>query len=143
MRILLIFGIVILLSHSLQAQKQGIRGKITWSAGNLMPGPDQKSRSAKGIKRNIYIYEVTTLQQTIQEEGFFKSINTKLVKEAKSRSNGRFCIKLPPGTYSVFVQESKGLWANLFDEKGQINVVQINNGAWTELDINVNYMAAY
>ncbi len=135
-------AIVILLCHNVQAQ-QGIRGKISWSAGNQMPGPDQKSGSAKGIKRKILVYEVTTMEQTVQEEGFFTKVNTKLVKEAKSRKNGRFRIKLPSGTYSIFVQEAKGLWANLFDVKGQINAVQVKENTWTELNVNVNYMAAY
>ncbi|GCC53044.1 hypothetical protein SanaruYs_32850 [Chryseotalea sanaruensis] len=143
MKKLFLLVIVILLSHNVQAQKQGIRGKITWSSGNQMPGPDKKSSTTKGIKRKIFIYEVATLEQVVQEEGFYKNINTKLVKEAKSCRNGRFRIKLPVGTYSVFVQESKGLWANLFDGKGQINAVQINNSTWTELNMNVNYMAAY
>lgn len=143
MKKLVVLISIILLCHNLQAQKQGIRGKVTWSAGNQMPGPDKKSSSLKGIKRNIYVYEVATLQQTVQEDGFFKNINTKLIKKAKSKRNGRFCIKLPTGTYSVFVQEPKGLWANLFDGKGQINAVEINNGTWTELNITVNYMAAY
>lgn len=135
--------IVILLCLNVQAQQQGIRGKISWSEGNQMPGPDQKSGTAKGIKRKILVYEVTTMEQTVQEEGFFTKVNTKLVKEAKSCKNGRFRIKLAPGTYSVFVQEAKGLWANLFDVKGQINTVQIKAKTWTELNINVNYMAAY
>lgn len=142
MKRLFILAIVILSCHNVQAQ-QGIRGKITWSEGNQMPGPDQKSGAAKGIKRKILVYEVSTMEQTVQEEGFFTKVNTKLVKEAKSCKNGRFRIKLPPGTYSVFVQEAKGLWANLFNEKGQINAVQIKANTWTALNINVNYMAAY
>lgn len=108
-----------------------------------MPGPDQKSASAKGISRKIYIYEVTVQNQVVQEDGFFKRIDTKLIKVGKSRRNGRFRIKLPSGLYSVFVEESKGLWANLFNGEGQINPVEVKNGVWTTFPININYMAAY
>lgn len=143
MRNLVVLILTCLLSCTLLAQSQGIRGKVTWSEGSQMPGPDRNNEGSRGIARKIYVYQVTSLEQVVEEDGFYKTINNQLIKIGKSRKNGRFSIKLPSGTYSVFIQEQKGLWANLFNEKNQINTVQINAGQWTPLSINVNYMAAY
>jgi hypothetical protein len=125
------------------AQKQGICGKITWVSGNQMLGPDKKSSASKGIVREILIYEVTTNDQVTQEDGFYKDVKTKLVARAKSKSNGSFSVKLPTGTYSAFVVEEKGLWANNFDGQGRINPVVITATNWTNLLLEVNYEAAY
>jgi hypothetical protein len=143
MKKLIILALFCLLSGVLQAQKQGIRGQVTWSSGNQMPGPDRNNEGSRGIARKIFVYQVTSLEQVVAEDGFYKTINTQLIKIGKSRKNGRFSIKIPIGTYSVFTQEPKGLWANLFNEKNQINTVKVLPGQWTPLAINVNYMAAY
>jgi hypothetical protein len=132
-----------ILSSQALAQKQGLCGQVTWTSGNQMPGPGLKSSKPPGIVREIYIYEATTNDQTTLEGGFYASIQTKLVKKIKSKKSGSFSVKLPPGTYSVFVKEDKGLWANTFDGQGIINPVKINSNSCTQLVINVNYMAAY
>jgi hypothetical protein len=125
------------------AQKQGICGKVTWVSGNQMPGPDKKPSPSKAIVREILIYEVTTNEQATQENGFYKDVKTKLVARVKSKNNGSFSVKLPTGTYSAFVVEEKGLWANNFDGQGRINPVVITTANWTNLLLEVNYEAAY
>lgn len=135
--------LIMVLSTPSLAQKQGLCGKVTWTSGNQMPGPGLKSSKALGIVREIYIYEATTTAQTSQQEGFYSAIQTKLVKKIKSKKNGSFSVKLPPGTYSVFTKEAKGLWANTFDGQGIINPVTVSPKNYTELTLNVNYEAAY
>lgn len=125
------------------AQKQGIKGKVVWVSGNQMPGPDKKETIPQGIKREIYIYEATTLSQTQQEGVFFSNITTKLIGKTRSRKNGKFCIKLPPGEYSVFVKEEKGLFANQFDVDNKVHPITIKKGEFLNLTIQVNYEAAY
>lgn len=135
--------LLVVLSTPSFAQKQGICGKVTWTSGNQMPGPGLKSSKSIGIVREIFIYEATTVPQTTQQEGFYSAIQTKLVKKIKSKKNGTFSVKLPPGTYSVFTKEAKGLWANTFDGQGIINPVTVSPKNYTELSLNVNYEAAY
>jgi hypothetical protein len=65
------------------------------------------------------------------------------MKVVKSKEDGTFTVKLPPGIYSVFVKEKKGLWANTFDGLGRINPVEVSAGEYTKFTINVNYEAAY
>lgn len=128
---------------STNAQKQGICGKVMWISGNQMPGPGLIYSGAKGVVREVYIYESTTNAQTVQENGFYTSIQTKLVKKVKSKKDGSFSVNLPVGTYSVFVKEAQGLWANSFDGQGRINPITVEANTYMTLTINVNYQAAY
>lgn len=126
------------------AQNQGICGKVVWVEGNQMPGPGPGTRpKPKGVVREIHVYEVTTLQQTLRENGFYKEIKTTLVAKTVSRQDGSYKVELPPGRYSVFTKEAEGLFANLFDQTGAINPVVVEAGKFTNLDLSVNYKAAY
>jgi hypothetical protein len=143
MKFILLTVVAITLSVSLHAQ-QGIQGTVVWGAGNQMPGPDRKPDQPKGIAREIHIYEATTMNQAAIEEGvFFSNVATRLVKKTKSKKNGNFCVKLPPGEYSVFIKEPKGLFANSFDGRGRIQCVTVKEKAFTTINIQVNYEAAY
>ena len=125
------------------AQKQGICGKVLWVEGNQMPGPGRKADTGRGIEREILVYEPVTRENTTQQNGFYANINGKLVATGKSKADGSYKIKLPPGRYSVFVKEPDGLFANLFDHNGAINTVSVEKGRFTDFNIKVNYKAAY
>lgn len=137
----LLFSVVVITPTL--AQKQGICGKVLWTSGNQMPGPDRKESGSSGVVREVYIYEVTRTTEVKEAGGFYTEIQTKLVKKVKSKKNGSFSVQLPEGTYSVFIKEPDGLWANIFDGKGQINPITVTSKNWTTFTINVNYQAAY
>jgi hypothetical protein len=124
------------------AQKQGICGKVIWEEGNQMPGPGKKN-TGKGIAREIHVYEMTTMEQTTRQNGFYKEIKTRFVASTVSKADGSYKLKLPPGKYSVFTKEPEGLFANLFDQNGGINTVEVTAGKFVPLEIKVNYKAAY
>lgn len=127
---------------SLYAQ-QGIKGKVEWVSGNQMPGPDKKVSKSQPLVRKIFIYEATTTQQTTSEGVFFSNITTKLIATTKSKKNGSFKVKLPPGEYSILIKESQGLFANSFDSKNCIQCVKVKKGEFASITILVNYQAAY
>jgi hypothetical protein len=136
-------ALITLLSVSLYAQ-QGIRGTVTWVSGNQMPGPDKPSTQPKKIAREIHIYKAISMNEVTSAEGvFFSDLKSPLLKKVKSKKNGSFCVKLPPGEYSVFVKEPKGLFANSFDEQGCIQCVTVKKGEYSSMTIQVNYEAAY
>ena len=124
-------------------QRQGVKGEVLWLSGNQMPGPGRSVSPGLGIKREIYIHKVATLQNTQQNAGFFTAINTELVATTTSREDGSFKVKLPPGTYSVLVKEPGGLFANLFDDMGRINPVIVKSNEFTWLTVTVDYEAAF
>jgi hypothetical protein len=146
MKVLSLLVVVLLISANCLAQKklkQGVHGKVFWISGNQMPGPEKKSSPQEGVQREIFVYEATRLNQTVQQNGFFTQINTKLITQGRSMPDGSFRIQLPPGHYSVFVQEPNGLYANLFDSDNLINPITVKSKAYTWLTIAIDYQAAY
>lgn len=129
--------------------RQGIRGKVIWLEGNMMPTVTEdnstiKSREEKPIERTVYIYELTSGEQVEEiESGFYTNIETKLVKKVKTGKDGHFQAALKPGQYSLLVKEPQGLYANLYDGKGNINPVTVKKDSVSRIIIKVDYKAVY
>ncbi len=126
-----------------QAKKGKICGRVVWIEGNQMPGPDKVKSPNQGVFRELYVYELTLMDQVKEVNGFYQSIETRLIRKIKTSKNGKFKSKIPVGIYSVFVREPEGLWANLFDGQGQINPVTVKKGTCEPILIQINYQAAY
>jgi hypothetical protein len=126
-----------------EAQRQGIRGEVFWVGGNQMPGPGKPATARLGIKREIYIHKVTTVENENQTGPFFADLKSELVTKLLSREDGSFKVKLPPGEYSIFVKEPKGMFANLINGKGKINPVTVQAKRFTWISITVDYEAVY
>jgi len=123
---------------------QGIAGQVLWYEGDLMPGIDKEPIEGKPIQREVYIYEATLQSQGDISDGvFYKNIKTKLILKVMTDEDGKFIIGLDPGTYSVFVEESSGLFASRFDKDGIINPITIGANELSNMLIRVNYKAAY
>lgn len=143
-RSILLLSVVIAGSCASTQNRQGIKGQVLWVSGNQLPGPDANRSAHYGMKRELHIYEVTTLSQGSQNSnGFFENIQTRLVTTVVTRKDGSFQLKLPPGDYSVFVNEEGGLFANRFDKNNAINPVAVKERQYTWLPITVDYQAAY
>ena len=142
---MLIFGCV---GQRGSSGKHGIIGEVRWVEGNLMPsiGDDSYTQRINGVpvERDIYIFSPVKQENTIRGGGsFFKSVNGKLVARLKSNRDGTFKVDLPIGTYSIFVMEEQGYFANIFDGNGYINPVTVHANEFTEIKILVNYKAVY
>lgn len=125
-------------------QRQGIKGQVFWISGNHLPGLENPRSVHTGIQRELYVYQLTTLNQATQfENGFFKDIETTLVTTTLTKRDGSFKLRLPPGKYSVFVKENEGLFANLFDKHNAINPITVKQKEYSWLPINVDYKAVY
>ena len=142
MRVLLAM-LLFLCSYAALAQKQGLKGQVFWVSGNQMPGPESILSPNQGAVREVLIYEITTLNDVTQVGPFFRDIKTRMVATIQSKPDGTFKVKLEPGSYSVFTKEKNGLYANLFDEKNNINPVVIKPGEYAWKTITVDYDAAY
>lgn len=127
---------------------QGIQGQVLWLEGNLMPsireeGDPSPAPKAEGIQRTIYIYELAKREEAVYEDGFFSGIQVKLVKKVETDAQGYFTIPLDTGSYSLFVEEEQGLYANQFDGEGNIQPVQVAPDSITQLELKVDYKAFY
>lgn len=125
--------------------KEGIAGQLIWLEGNLMPTIDDSRTLPKGqpVQREVHIYALTKTSEAERDESFYKNIQTELIQKVMSDKNGLFKISLPPGKYSLFVKETQGLFANIFDGYGNIMPVEVYKDEVTTVRIEINYMAAY
>ncbi len=129
---------------SKETVNQGICGSIVWKSGNLMPSPDQTPVKAKPVQRELFVYDLTTTEQATLQDGFYKAIVTNLIKSVKSDSEGKFCMELPEGRYSLFVKEGdKGLYANQFDGEGNIFPVKVSKDKVSIIVFTIDYQAVY
>jgi len=109
-----------------------------------MPGPDKREKETKPVQREIQIYELTNIKSVTKYNSvFFSDIPTKPIAVVQSDEDGSFSISLPEGTYSVFVKEKEGLFANKFDGHGNINPVEVKSGEITQKILKIDYKAAY
>ena len=125
-------------------QSQGICGTVIFKSGNHMPGPGRPQPKGQPVVREVLIYELTKIDQTqTAEDGFYSRINTRLIKKVQSDKDGKFCVDLAPGTYSVFVQEQKGVYANLFDSQNNIFPVTVEKNRQSSITFEITYQAVY
>lgn len=126
-------------------KKQGIKGKVVWVSGNQMPSPDAPPPAPKPMKTILYIYELTNRSQVKSTDGgpFYSSISTRLIKEVRSDAEGRFKVKLPAGSYSIFTRKGDLFYANTFDQHNNIAPVTVEVGSFATVEVRVDYDAAY
>lgn len=126
--------------------EQGISGLITEVKGNQMPKVGVPPASPKPVSTTLYVYEPTHLSQVKALEAgspLYTTINRKLVASVLSDSLGRYSVALPAGTYSVFVKKGDYFFANMFDRENNIQLVSVDSGKITPLNILINSGASY
>lgn len=123
--------------------KQGISGKIYFKAGNAMPSPGRKIDQGTPVARTVLVYELTRRSDAVANGTLFSNIKTKLIAKTRSDTAGYYAVALPAGKYSVFVETDGGLFASLFDDKGNINMVEVKKDSVSKKDIVINNQAFY
>ncbi len=122
---------------------QGVKGKVIFYKGNFMPG------SATGkmlpVSRKVIVFKPILSTNYSPKDGvFFDGIKEAKVAEAMSDENGNFTIGLPPGKYSILVEEEgKGLYGNSFDGQGMLTIVEVFPNQVTDYDIKLTHEAAF
>jgi hypothetical protein len=124
--------------------QQGICGTIVWKSGNMMPSPDREMPKPKPVQRELFIYDLTDTAQATLKDGFYQAMVTSLIKTVKSDAEGKFCVELPEGKYSLFVKEGdKGWYANQFDGEGNIFPVKVGKDKLSIVVFTIDYQATY
>ena len=144
--LILAIGLPVILTFArAQGKKSGIEGYIFRISGNRMPSPDAKLSPPKGVKSVLYIYELTSFSQVtkVGESAFYSSIRTRLVRSISSDENGYFFASLPPGEYSLFTKKDALFYANNFDGDNHIAPVVVVAHQVTQVNVNIDYDAAY
>lgn len=132
-----------------KAESQGVRGQVIWVEGNLMPqivdeGEEPEARGVREpVARTLLFYRPVRMSEVEFVDGFFKGLPGVPVATVSSDEDGRFELELPEGTYSVFSKEPDGLWAGRFDGEGVVSPVEVKPGQFTEVQLRIDYEAAY
>jgi hypothetical protein len=112
-----------------------------------MPGPDAPRPSAGGtsVEREVLIFPLLNMSQVeAGGNGFINSVgNAKPVKTVTSGKDGKFCVSVPTGRYSVLVREPKGLYANLSDSQNNINPVRVEKGKRAQVTVEITHEAVF
>lgn len=77
-----------------------LSGKVSLLSGNCMPGSGGGC-TKKPISTTVLIYPLRT-----QNSSFTGEKNTPLLTKTRSGKNGNYKVSLPPGTYSVYVDDN-------------------------------------
>lgn len=108
----------------------GLEGNVTLMQGNCMPVVEENSTcNMTRVSRKVYIRELTTGDNT----------NTTLVKETESDEKGYYEVLLPPGEYSVFVEDNGTQYCTKRGSKGEACKVTIEEGNMTWYNIDINH----
>ncbi|WP_381524590.1 hypothetical protein [Spirosoma soli] len=126
---------------------QGICGNVVVKRGNYMPSPDSPRPNPGGVpaEREVLIFPLLNLGQVdAGDNGFVNSVReAKPVKTVKTDKNGKFCVSLPAGRYTVLVREPKGLYANLFDSQSNINPVTVSKNRLSQHRLEITHGAVF
>ncbi len=126
-------------------KKQGIEGYLYKVSGNQMPSPDIRPSLPKGVKGDLYIYELTNVNQAVKKTGssFYSSVSTRLIKKVQTNNKGYFKVILAPGKYSIFIKKDTVLYANRFDSQNNIAPVEVKRRKMTKVEVRMDYNAVY
>jgi hypothetical protein len=124
---------------------QGITGQITEATGNQMPMKDAPPRQPKGILTDVLVYEPTNLRQVarVGTSPVYTAIRTKLVASTTTDSSGHYTVALPVGSYSVFLKQGSGYYANLYDGNNNIAVFTVDSNKLTKANLTISLKASY
>lgn len=124
---------------------QGICGDVILKRGNFMPSPDRPVPRGLPVQREVLIFPLLNKNQVdSNDEGFINSVReAKAVKTIKTDKNGKFCVYLPIGRYSLIVREPEGLYANLFDAENNISPVSVQKNRRVDIKVEITHQAAF
>lgn len=122
-----------------------ICGNIIKLTGNQLPDPDREPSKGQVFTGEILIYKPTKIADTEGDGATkFTKIKTKLVKKTWTDKTGKFCINLPIGKYSIFINDPDyGLFANTFDGEMTICPIEIVKGKNKEISLQITHSAAF
>ena len=112
--------------------------------GNLMPRPGKTLEKPKGVKRNVFIYEVVKASAVEGQGPLYPVIPTRLVAKISTDALGFFRCKLKAGRYSVFTQEEdQQFFSGLSNEMGELSPIEVLPDSVINFTILINYKAVY
>jgi hypothetical protein len=124
----------------------GIRGTVEICEGNFMPmiGPGGSGgQITPGAGRRVRAHEPVHLDAQGLAQARRDSVTTPLIAEAVCDFAGHFFLAVPPGTYSVFVEERSGWYYNGWNSDGVQGAVTVSADSVAAIVIKITSKAAF
>jgi hypothetical protein len=122
-----------------------LEGTVIFWQGDFMPTNPTGTKTP--VVREVFIYEPTSISEVTPahavSDGFYSSIQTKLVATTMSDDSGHFSLILPAGQYSLFVRENGLYYSNDSDANGRIYPVTIISEETTTIEFDITYQATF
>ena len=127
-----------LIALSADAQRSFILGKLYWNHAESNVASNQIVEYS-GIPLEIFIYPLLTKAEVDMEDGSITKIYGSVIQRVLSSWNGTFKIKVPPGSYSVFVLYRNRYYGNLQDVNGNLSPVHVDKKGKYWITITMDY----
>ena len=124
----------------------GLPGRVKIWEGTFMPvlAPGRGGGTfTAGTGRRVRAHEPVRLSPGGLAQVRRETVPTKLIAETISDSTGQFFINVPPGTYSVFVEENDAWYYNGWDGNGVQGGVTVFPDSTSEIIIKITTKATY
>ncbi|MBU0509777.1 hypothetical protein KKH27_13205 [bacterium] len=125
--------------------REGIAGRVEIWEGNFMPMVEPSKRSGQitpGAGRRVRVHKPVMISGGLAPDRR-DSVTTTLVAESVCDSLGEFFLAVPPGKYSIFVEEGGDWYYNGFDGEGVQGAVTVDSGKVSEIVIKVTTKASF
>lgn len=133
-----------------ESASTGLYGRVELITGNCMPTifvpgqlqePGQNPCKHELVSRKIYVRKPLTQEEFEGHEplGIIKKL--LVVKTTQSKEDGSYRIGLPPGTYTVTVENEGGEFCNEFSYDNIMCKVEVGN-SWSEYNIRI-FLASF
>jgi hypothetical protein len=125
---------------------KGISGRVEIWEGNFMPviAPGKIGGTiTAGANRRVRAHEPVKLSPGGLAQTRRDTVLTALIAETVSDSTGHFFMNVPPGTYSVFVEENGGWYYNGWNGDGVQGGVTVLPDSTSDIIIKITTKATY
>jgi hypothetical protein len=129
-----------------EAPATGIRGNVEIWEGNFMPVISPGTSGGKiipGAGRRVRAHEPVHVSAQGLAQARRDTVTTPLVAETVCDSAGHFFLAVPPGTYSVFVEENGGWYYNGWNGEGIQGAVTVPRDSIAAVVIKITTKATF
>ena len=121
---------------------QGVWGNVWLWEGNFMPvrgnGRIRPARTQVFVLQPVRLDSILTMHEVLS-----RGVKTKLIGQTLSNATGFYQFAIPPGKYTLCVQEDALFYANGFDGDGYILPATVLPDSVTKVQIDITLRAVF
>jgi hypothetical protein len=123
---------------------QGIKGHVLLDNNTAMPLKGSTKQRGRPIATMVFIYEAANMNQLIGQEGnYAKGIEARLIKQVRSNNDGKFKLRLAPGTYTIVLGYQEGIYIPYFSGNTGLAFIEVLKHQFQEIDLSIIASSIY